>query len=180
MYYHIDEHMEDQITNQLVPDTVFHTRTRENNQYYWQLRMSRDIFADRKVLVFALPGAFTPTCTNAQLPEIEKLYEKFPVDEIYCLSVNDAFTMHHWAEKLGITKVKMLPDGNGDFTRELGMLVDKSNLGFGERSWRYAILVDDGMITQSWIEPFKRDNCPDDPYEETVPSRVLEDLEAGW
>jgi len=156
-----------------VPDVVFKTRVRDEsvegpNPFRWQDRTSKDVFAGRRVIVFALPGAFTPTCSSTHLPRYEELYDEIlslGVDEIYCLSVNDAFVMFQWAKNLGATKVKMLPDGNADFTRKMGMLVDKRNLGFGLRSWRYSMVVNDGTIEKIFIEPDFDDNCPTDPFE---------------
>ncbi len=156
-----------------VPNVVFKTRVRDEsvegpNPYRWQDISSNDIFSGKKVVVFSLPGAFTPTCSSNHLPRYEELFEDFKaqgVDEIYCLSVNDAFVMFQWAKQIGAKEVKMLPDGNGEFTRKMGMLVDKSNLGFGLRSWRYSMLVDDGKIEKMFIEPDLDDNCPTDPFE---------------
>src|SRR6187549_1631347 len=119
-----------------VPNVVFKTRVRDesiggDNPFRWQDVTSSDIFSGKKVIVVALPGAFTPTCSSTHLPGFEAKYEDFKalgVDEIYCLSVNDAFTMFQWGKHLGVTNVKMLPDGNGDFTRAMGMLVKKENL----------------------------------------------------
>lgn len=167
-----------------VPYTVFKTRVRDDsiegeNPFRWQNVTTDEIFTGKKVLIFGLPGAFTPTCTNSQLPGFEMLYDEFRnyVDEIYCISVNDAFVMYQWAKSLEIEKVKMLPDGNGEFTRKIGMLVDKSNLGFGMRSWRYAAIVDDGVFTDWYVEEGLEDNCPDDPYEISDPDAILEDIE---
>ena len=110
--------------------------------------------------------AFTPTCSSTHLPGFEKKYQEIidqGIDKIYCLSVNDAFTMFQWSKHLGISQVKMLPDGNADFTRAMGMLVKKENLGFGYRSWRYAMVVDDKNIVKMFSEPGQSDNSPDDP-----------------
>jgi peroxiredoxin len=156
-----------------VPNIVFKTRIRDEsvegpNPYRWQDTSSNDIFKGKKIVVFSLPGAFTPTCSSNHLPRYEELFEEFKaqgVDEIYCLSVNDAFVMFQWSKQIGAKNVKMLPDGNGEFTRKMGMLVDKSNLGFGLRSWRYSMLVDDGNIEKMFIEPDFGDNCPTDPFE---------------
>ena len=156
-----------------VPNVVFKTRVRDEsvegqNPYRWQDTTSGDIFAGKKVVVFSLPGAFTPTCSSNHLPRYEELYEDFKsagVDDIYCISVNDAFVMFQWSKHVGAQNVKMLPDGNGEFTRKMGMLVDKSNLGFGLRSWRYSMLVNDGKIEKAFIEPEFGDNCPVDPFE---------------
>ncbi|MAY01938.1 MAG: peroxiredoxin [Gammaproteobacteria bacterium] len=156
-----------------VPNVVFKTRVRDEsvegpNPFRWQDTSSEDIFKGKKVVVFSLPGAFTPTCSSNHLPRYEELFEQFKaegVDEIYCISVNDAFVMFQWANHIGAKNIKMLPDGNGEFTRKMGMLVDKSNLGFGQRSWRYSMLVDDGKIDKIFVEPDFGDNCPTDPFE---------------
>ena len=129
--------------------------------------------------MFSLPGAFTPTCSTFQLPDFDKLYDEFKqygIDEIYCISVNDSFVMNAWAKHHKIEKVKVIPDGNGEFTRKMGMLVEKSNLGFGVRSWRYATIVDNGNIESYFIEPGFEDNCADDPYEMSSPQNLLKHL----
>lgn len=130
----------------------------------WDKWDTDSIFKGKKVVVFGLPGAFTPTCSSSHLPRYEELYDTFKaegIDEVYCVSINDTFVMNSWAEAQDISKVKMLPDGNGDFTREVGMLVSKSSLGFGERSWRYSMLIDNGVIVKHFIEPDKEG----DPFE---------------
>lgn len=155
-----------------VPDVVFKTRVRDEsvegpNPFRWQDVTSQEIFGGKKVIVFALPGAFTPTCSSTHLPRYDELYEEFKaqgVDEIYCLSVNDAFVMFQWSRHIGAKHVKMLPDGNGEFSRKMGMLVNKENLGFGMRSWRYSMLVEDGEIKQLFVEDEFGDNCPTDPF----------------
>ena len=141
---------------------------------------SIDLFQGKRVLVFSLPGAFTPTCTTQQLPGYESFYDEFlelGVDEVYCISVNDPFVMNAWANELGIKKVKMLPDGNADFTRNMGMLVSKGNLGFGNRSWRYAMVVDDGIVQFMTTEPGQKSNATDDPYGMTTPEDLLKYLQ---
>jgi peroxiredoxin len=156
-----------------VPQITFKTRVRDesvegSNPFRWQDVTSDDIFAGKKVVVFALPGAFTPTCSSTHLPGYEEHYQALRdegVDEVYCLSINDAFTMFQWGRQQCVENVKMLPDGNGDFTRGMGMQVRKDNLGFGLRSWRYSMLVEDGVITQLFSEAGKQDNCPTDPFE---------------
>jgi peroxiredoxin len=156
-----------------VPEVVFKTRVRDesiggDNPYRWQDVSSKEIFGGKKIVVFGLPGAFTPTCSSTHAPGFEAKYDEFKklgIDEVYCLSVNDAFVMKSWADKLGVKKVKMLPDGNAAFTKKMGMLVKKENLGFGERSWRYAMLVDDGVIKKIFSETGFSDDCPDDPFE---------------
>jgi len=155
-----------------IPSVVFRTRVRDesvggDNPFRWQDVSSDDLFGGKKIILLALPGAFTPTCSSTHLPGYEANYQAIldtGVDEIVCLSVNDAFSMFQWAKQLDISKVKMLPDGNGDFSRLMGMLVKKENLGFGERSWRYSMLVDDGKIVKMFIEPGLSDNCDEDPF----------------
>jgi peroxiredoxin len=159
--------------NKTVPNAIFHMRIRdefieEGNPYRWEKSSSDEIFSGSRVIVFALPGAFTPTCTSTHVPRFDQLYEKFRaegIDEIYCLSVNDAFVMNQWARHIGIKNIRLLPDGNGEFTRKMGMLVDKQNLGFGLRSWRYSMVVNDGMIEKMFIEPGFDDNSESDPFE---------------
>ena len=155
-----------------VPNIVFKTRVRDesiggDNPFRWQDVSTDDIFKGKSIVVLALPGAFTPTCSSTHLPGFEAKYNELKakgIDEVYCLSVNDAFTMFQWSRNLGVEKVKMLPDGNGDFTRLMGMLVKKENLGFGDRSWRYSMHVVDGEINKMFAEPGLMDNCPDDPF----------------
>ena len=139
-------------------------------------RISSQLFKDKRVVIFSLPGAFTPTCSAYQLPGFEEKYDDFKnlgIDEIYCISVNDGFVMNAWAQDQNIQNVKLIPDGNAYFTRSMGMLVNKSNLGFGERSWRYAAVVKDGIIEKLFVEAGQRDNADNDPYEATTPENVL-------
>ena len=140
-------------------------------------RSTEELFNGKKVVLFALPGAFTPTCSAYQLPGYEAFYDMFTeagVDEIYCLSVNDAFVMNAWAKDQNIEKVKLIPDGNGEFTTAMGMLVKKFNLGFASRSWRYAMVVNDGVIEQIFMEDGMEDNASEDPYEWSSPEKLLE------
>lgn len=156
-----------------VPSVVFKTRVRDEsvegpNPFRWQDRTTQEIFGGKRVILFSLPGAFTPTCSSTHLPRYEELYDEFKalgIDEIICLSVNDAFVMFQWGKNMGVNRVLLLPDGNAEFTRKMGMLVDKSNLGFGMRSWRYSMLVNDCTIEKIFIEPDHSDNCPTDPFE---------------
>jgi len=165
-----------------VPNVTFKTRVRDEsvegpNPYRWEDQTTDDYFAGKRVIVFSLPGAFTPTCSTYQLPDFEKLYSEFKdqrIDDIYCISVNDAFVMNAWARDQKLENVKVIPDGSGEFTRKMGMLVNKDNLGFGQRSWRYAMLVDDGKIINFWPEPGFEDNCATDPYGESKPQTILE------
>lgn len=160
-----------------VPEVTFHTRVRnEADDYDWQDVTTSDLFAGKRVVVFALPGAFTPTCSNFQLPGYDLSYHEFKalgIDEVYCLSVNDSFVMNAWFNQQRIQNVKPIPDGSGDFTYAMGMSVTKANLGFGFRSWRYAMVVNDGEIEQMFEEPGKIGNCPIDPYEVSDPTTVL-------
>jgi len=149
------------------------------NPYKWAPKKTSELFAGKRVLIFGLPGAFTPTCSNSQLPGYEALYDEFTalgVDEIWCTSVNDAFVMFKWAEDIGAKRVRMLPDGNGDFAKALGHLVDKQNLGFGKRSWRYAMYVDNMKIKNEWAEDGFMNLCPADPYEKSAPEYVIGEL----
>ena len=173
--------------NSQVPAVKFVTRVKDpasesENPYRWQLVSSLELFAGRRVVLFALPGAFTPTCSSTHLPRYEALYEEFlkhGIDEIVCLSVNDAFVMFQWGRQLGVEKVRLLPDGNGEFTRKMGMLVKKDNLGFGMRSWRYAMVVRDGTIERMFVEQGFSDDYADDPFEVSDADSVLAWLEGA-
>ena len=139
------------LEGQRVPDVTF--RTRVDGQ--WKDVTTKDVFAGKKVVVFALPGAFTPTCSSSHVPRYNELADEFKrrgVDTIACVSVNDAFVMDEWGKAQHAEKVLFLPDGNGEFTEKMGMLVDKANLGFGKRSWRYSMLVEDGVVRSLNIE----------------------------
>ena len=168
-----------------VPSVTFKTRVRDhliggNNPFVWRDVTTKEIFGGRRVVVFSLPGAFTPTCSTYQVPGFEEHYDAIKacgIDEIYVISVNDTFVMRKWMIDQEVEKLKFIPDGNGEFTRQLGMLVDKYNLGFGPRSWRYAMVVDDGVIEEWFEEPGRVDNCQEDPYGETSPEKVLEYLQ---
>jgi thioredoxin-dependent peroxiredoxin len=171
-----------------IPDVTLKTRVRDEsvggpNPFRWQDRQTADLFGKGRVVVFALPGAFTPTCSTEQCPAFERDYGALKAagaDEVYCLSVNDAFVMFQWGKHLNLTNVKLLPDGSGDFTRRMGMLINKDHLGFGQRSWRYAMVVDDGVVTGWFEEPGINDaGADDDPYGESAPDKVLAWLEAN-
>ena len=169
-----------------VPDVTFHTRVRDesiggSNPYRWQEVTTDEYFKGKRVVLFSLPGAFTPTCPTFQLPDFEKLYPEFKelgIDEVYCLAVNDAFVMNAWGRHNNLQHVKLIPDGNGEFTRKMGMLVAKYNLGFGMRSWRYAAVVNDGVIEKWFEEKGFSDNCETDPYGESSPQNILKVLKA--
>lgn len=143
-----------------VPDVTF--KTREDGA--WVDVGSLEFFSGKRVIIFALPGAFTPTCSTSHVPRFNELAPEFKasgIDEIVCISVNDPFVMDQWRRDQGAEEITFLPDGNGNFTEAMGMLVDKSDLGFGQRSWRYSMLVEDGVIRKMFIEPDE----PGDPYQ---------------
>jgi glutaredoxin-like protein len=145
---------------QMVPQVTF--RTRQDHE--WVDVTTDDVFKGKTVIVFALPGAFTPTCSSTHVPRYNQLapvLKQNGVDEIICISVNDAFVMNEWKAEQHADNITFLPDGNGDFSRGMGMLVEKNDLGFGERSWRYSMLVKDGVIEKMFIEP----DVPGDPFE---------------
>jgi thioredoxin-dependent peroxiredoxin len=171
---------------QLVPlNVVLKTRIRDDklksqNPFVWRDVTTNDLFNNKRVVVFSLPGAFTPVCSTSHLPDYDKYYNKIcstGIDEVYCISVNDAFVMYNWAKHLGIKNIKLLPDGSGDFTKRMGALVKKDNLGFGRRSWRYAMIVDNGRIEKMFVEPGFSDNCRKDPFKKSSAMNILKYLE---
>ena len=176
------------MVGKIVPLVVFKTRVRDDsiggpNPFRWEDVSSYDYFGGKRVVLFSLPGAFTPTCSTYQLPGFENNYEEFKklgIDEIYCMSVNDAFVMNAWAKSQDIKNVKVIPDGSGQFTKKMKMLVKKDNLGFGVRSWRYAAVVKNGVIEKLFVEPGFEDNCATDPYGESSPENVLEWLQKNF
>ena len=156
-----------------VPYTNFKTRTGDTDGVggctfiggEWKDVDTAEIFDNKKIVVFALPGAFTPTCSSQQLPGYEELYDEFKangIDEVYCLSVNDAFVMNAWFKNQDIKKVKPLGDGEGVFTQGAGFLVNKPAQGFGMRSWRYSMLVDNGEIIKQFVEEGQNNSSDDD------------------
>lgn len=163
-----------------LPNVTFHTRVRDEtvdgpNPYCWQDKTTADYFSGKRVILFSLPGAFTPTCSTYQLPGYETGFGEFAelgIDAIYCMSVNDSFVMNKWAQAQNLENVQVIPDGAGEFTRKMGMLVDKSNIGFGPRSWRYAAVVKDGVVEAWFEEPGLSDNHGDDPYGVSSPETV--------
>jgi glutaredoxin-like protein len=145
---------------QRIPNVTFPVR-RQNE---WVNISTDELFKGKTVIVFALPGAFTPTCSTTHLPgynELAPVFRENGVDEIICLSVNDTFVMNEWAKDQECDNITLIPDGNGQFSEGMGMLVDKSDLGFGKRSWRYSMLVKDGVIAKMFIEP----EVAGDPFE---------------
>ena len=145
---------------QKVPSVKF--KVQVDNE--WEAWSSDRLFANKKVIVFSLPGAFTPTCSSSHLPRYNELAGVFKaenIDAIFCISVNDTFVMNAWQKDQDAENIVFIPDGNGDFSEGMGMLVDKSAIGFGKRSWRYSMLVNDGVIEKMFIEP----DVQGDPFE---------------
>lgn len=165
----------------MISNTVFKTRVRDesiggDNPFRWQDVTCDEVFSGKRVLVFSLPGAFTPTCSTFQVPGFEQAYDEIRslgIDEVYVISVNDTFVMRKWMIDQGVQKLKFLPDGNGYFTDDMDMLVGKHNVGFGMRSWRYAAVFNDGEVEKLWEEPGKCNECETDPYGETTPENIL-------
>jgi glutaredoxin-like protein len=144
----------------IVPQVTFRTR----RDHEWVDMTTDEVFKGKTVVVFSLPGAFTPTCSSTHVPRYNQLaptFRKHGVDEVICIAVNDAFVMNEWRREQKALNLTFLPDGNGDFSRGMGMLVAKNDLGFGDRSWRYSMLVRDGVIAKMFIEP----DIPGDPFE---------------
>jgi len=170
-----------------IPNVTLKTRVRNDalegpNPFEWKEIETADFFASKNVVLFALPGAFTPTCSTSHLPRYDELYEEFKaqgVDEVVCLSVNDAFVMYKWGQDQGNKNIFLMPDGSGDFTRKMGMLVKKDNLGFGMRSWRYSMYVEDGEIKKMFAEDSFGDDCPTDPYEVSDADTMMDWLKNG-
>ena len=148
--------------------------------YDWVQENSEDIFSNKRVVVFSLPGAFTPTCSSTHLPGYEAKYDEIiaeDVDEVYCLSVNDSFVMNAWFSDQGIVNVKPIADGNGDFSRHMGMLVEKSAVSFGLRSQRYSMVVDNGFVENIFCEDGKEDNFAGDPFDVSDADTMIEYLQ---
>jgi peroxiredoxin len=165
-----------------LPDVVFKTRVRDesiggSNPFRWQDRTTADFFAGKRTAVFSLPGAYTPTCSSKQCPAYDQAYDEIRrhgIDEVYCISVNDAFVMFQWAKSLNLQNIKYIPDGSGHFTRRMGMLINKEHLGFGYRSWRYSMVTRDGVVEKWFEEPGINDaGEDDDPYEVTDPETMI-------
>jgi len=169
-----------------LPSVTFRVRVRDesiggDNPYKWTSVTSDDLFGGKKIVLFSLPGAFTPTCSTYQLPGFEKNFEEFKklgIDEIYCLSVNDSFVMNQWAKAQDLKHVKVVPDGSLKFTNSMGMNVQKDDHAFGQRSWRYAVVAKNMQIEQAFVEPGKCDDgtVDDDPYGASSPENILKYL----
>ena len=157
-----------------IPQVTFRTR----KDHEWINITSEQLFKGKNVIVFSLPGAFTPTCSSSHVPRYNQLAKTFKghgIDEIVCISVNDAFVMNEWKVEQGAENINFIPDGNGEFTAAMGLLVDKDDLGFGKRSWRYSMLVKDGVVDKMFIEPEK----PGDPYEVSDADTMLDYIAPG-
>ena len=169
-----------------VPDFEINKRVlrSDTGEYEWVKLDKASLFDGKRVVIFGLPGAFTPTCSTQQLPGYEALYSEFRaagIDDIYCFTVNDCFVTEEWSLKQGIVNVKVIPDGSAEFTIKMGMDVRKDNLGFGIRSWRYAAIVDEGQVIQQFVEEGFKDNAEGDPYDVSAPEVVLDSVKAyGW
>lgn len=162
---------------QAVPQVTFPTRQGDA----WVNLTTDELFKGKTVIVFSLPGAFTPTCSSSHLPrynELHSVFKQHGVDDILCVSVNDTFVMNAWKEDQEAENITFIPDGNGEFTDGMGLLVDKKELGFGKRSWRYSMLVKDGVVEKMFVEP----NEPGDPFKvsdaDTMLKHVAPDYKA--
>jgi glutaredoxin-like protein len=156
----------------LVPDVTWRIRRNDG----WTEVTTDELFAGQNVVVFALPGAYTPTCSSTHLPgynELAPVFKSKGIDRIICIAVNDPFVMAEWGRDQEADNVLLLPDGNAEFTREMGMLVDKSGDNLGERSWRYSMLVRDKRIEKMFVEPDK----PGDPFEVSDADTMLHYLD---
>ena len=171
-----------------VPYVNFKTRIGDNDAVggctfiggEWKEVDTTEIFDNKKVVVFALPGAFTPTCSSQQVPGYEEMYDEIKaqgIDDVYCLSVNDAFVMNAWFRDQKISKVKPIGDGEGKFTKEMGMLVNKPKQGFGMRSWRYSAYIDNGEVVKMFVEDGKNNESNDgDPFKVSDVNTMLKYL----
>ena len=116
---------------------------------------SEEYFAGRRIVLFSVPGAFTPTCSISHLPGYVKRADRFfakGVDAIACVSVNDVFVMDAWGKSADADRIDMLADGNGEFARAIGLELDASAFGMGMRSQRFALVADDGVVTHLFVE----------------------------
>ena len=174
-----------------IPKVTFRTRVGDEEPTdggcaiggQWENKTTDDYFKGKRVVLFSLPGAFTPTCSSQQLPGFEKEYNQIKllaIDDIYCVSVNDSYVMNAWGKQMGIEQVKMIPDGSCNFTRFMGMLIGKNHLGFGMRSWRYMAVINDGVVEKWWQEPgINNEGLDYDPYVESTPKNVVDYLRAN-
>ena len=169
----------------VVPDFVVKkTIMTTSGERKWVEMTKESLFNGKRVVIFGLPGAYTPTCSTQQLPGYEQAYSEFReagIDDIYCVTVNDSFICNEWHIDQGLVNVKIIPDGSAEFTIKMGMDVRKDNVGFGIRSWRYAAIIDDGHVIQEFVEPGFADNFEGDPYDISAAENVLDNVKAyGW
>ena len=176
------------IKNFKIPNVVFKIREDDISETEgvcaiggrWVDKSTENFFKGKRVVLFSLPGAFTPTCSSQQLPEFVNNYDaikKLGIDEIYCCSVNDSYVMNEWAKKMNISNIKLIPDGSGIFTKYMGMLIAKDHNGFGQRSWRYMAVIKDGVVEKWWQEPgINNTGSDEDPYIETTPKKCIDYL----
>lgn len=169
----------------VVPDFVVKkTIMTTSGERKWVEMTKESLFNGKRVVIFGLPGAYTPTCSSQQLPGYEQAYSEFReagIDDIYCVTVNDSFICNEWHIDQGLVNVKIIPDGSAEFTIKMGMDVRKDNVGFGIRSWRYAAIIDDGHVIQEFVEPGFADNFEGDPYDISAAENVLDNVKAyGW
>jgi len=158
-----------------IPQVIFRTRTGDNQSLgggcaiggQWKDVTTDELFKGKKIVLFSLPGAYTPTCSSQQVPGYEEKYEELKkhVDEVYCISVNDSFVMNAWFRDQKINKVKPIGDGEAKFTKGMDMLVNKPKQGFGMRSWRYSAFIDNGEVIKMFTEDGKNNESSDgDPF----------------
>ena len=170
-------------TGEPIPNTTFFFR-KENPNFTgidkndWFPEKSQDLLVGKKVIIVGVPGPFTPVCSGFQVPQFEKYYNDFKfeygIEEIYITAVADFFVMDAWKKSLNLKNLKMLPDGSGDWARLNGMLVNRAEWGYGYRSWRYAMIVDNLIIERMFCEPNPEDMIGNDPYGESAPQNILE------
>ena len=177
--------MDGEEVKKIIPEHSFRCRFEHKSMFIWKDITTDMMFKDKKIVMFGLPGAFTPTCSNEQLPQYEAQYERFKelgIDDVYCISVNDGFVMRSWGASMTpkIEKVFLCPDGDGKFTEQMEMLVDKPENKFGKRSWRYSAYVENGEIKKMFIEPGKNDKSEDeDPFDISSADKMLKYLKGN-
>ena len=177
--------MDGEEVKKIIPEHSFRCRFEHKSMFIWKDITTDMMFKDKKIVMFGLPGAFTPTCSNEQLPQYEAQYERFKelgIDDVYCISVNDGFVMRSWGASMDpkVEKVFLCPDGDGSFTEKMGMLVDKPANKFGKRSWRYSAYVENGVVTKMFIEPGKNDKSEDeDPHDISSADKMLKYLKGN-
>lgn len=178
----------EKMEGKMAPKVVLKTRKRlrskkMKNNFKWNNVSTNDLFKNKRVVLFSLPGAYTPTCSSSHLPDYEKYYnelKKLGIHDVYCISVNDAFVMYNWGKHMNVKHVKLLPDGNGLFTKKMGALVKKTNLGFGDRSWRYSMYIENGKIKKIFSEKNKSNNHKSDPFSKSDVKTMIKYLQSHY